>query len=207
MGRERRRDRRDTHISMNLDLTSMMNLVMVLIPCLLISIAFLKVTKIETQLAHGYPGPPGADQPLGLELLVTHDGYSVKASGLQAISALAEFVRTDGDLFIPITTRNVNCGHYLGTWPPPRQLNRFTDACDDPTESKSFRVYDRGRLTEVLYEIKKSYPSENQITITASEDVEFEAITHAMDASRRGTVGNVPTGDLFPAVVLEPCDF
>ena len=207
MGRERRRERRHHPISMDLDLTSMMNLVMVLIPCLLISIGFLKVTKIEALLAHGDFGPPGGAHALGLELSLTSEGYTLKANGIQAITALRELARSDGDLFIPMTTQDVSCGHYLGTWPPPRQLNRFTEACHDPTEKKSFRVYDRAKLTEVLYEIKKSYPTEDRITITATEDVEFEALTHAMDASRSGVIGTQRTGSLFPTVILEPCDF
>ncbi|MEC9466012.1 MAG: biopolymer transporter ExbD [Myxococcota bacterium] len=206
MGRERRRERRHHPISMELDLTSMMNLVMVLIPCLLISIGFLKVTKIEALLAHDGTGSSDDSHTLGLELSLTSDGYSIRANGIEAIAALQALTGSDGDLFIPITTKNVSCGHYLGTWPPPRQLNRFSEACRDPTENKVFRVYDHAKLTEVLYEIKKSYPSENRITITAAQDVEFEAITHAMDASRSGVIGSHRTGSLFPAVVLEPCD-
>ena len=206
MGRERRNKRKNLDINMNLDLTSMMNLVMVLIPCLLISIAFLKITKIETQLALGHAEPPQGHNPLGLALDLTDAGYTLKANHDLDISALADLARADGHIFIPIVSREVSCGYYLGTWPPPRHLNRFTEACNHPTETKTFRVYDHAKLTQVLYEIKKSHPTERSITITASQEIEFEAIANAMDASRSGSVGDRHIGTLFPTVVLEPCE-
>ncbi len=206
MGRDRRKYRKNLDITMDLDLTSMMNLVMVLIPCLLICIAFLKLTKIETHLALSESGPPGEDIPLGLGLFLSDDGYILHANEVLAVEALADLRRADGKLFIPVVTREVSCGYYLGTWPPPRHLNRFSEACRDASDTKWFRVYDQIKLTEALYQIKKVHPGEEQINMTAVLSVEYEAITNDLDASSSCWVGALPTGNLFPTVILEPCD-
>ena len=208
MRRNPRKYRQNLDAKLDLDLSPMMNLVMVLIPCLLISIAFLKLTKIEVMLASS--GPHLTDEQsesLGLTLSLTRDGYILKARKPIEVSGFETLQQPDGTLRIPIVEKKVSCAHYVGTWPPPRHLNRFTNECEDPTTSRLFRVYDQARLTEVLLALKQSHPVEYDMTITANHDVEFEALANAMDASRSGKVANTPTGPLFPNVALEPCEF
>ena len=208
MRRNSRKYRKDLDIKIDLDLTSMMNLVMVLIPCLLISIAFLKLTKIEVMLASVGPHRVESDesQPLNLSLQITSDGYLLKARQPLDVNGFSALQREDGSLHIPVVEKTVSCAHYIGTWPPPRRLNRFVSECEDPTTSRLFRIYDQKRLTEVLYALKQVHPSEYNLTITANQSVEFEALTNAMDASHSGRINNTNTGPLFTNIALEPCD-
>lgn len=56
--------------------------------------------------------------------------------------------------------------------------------------------YDFGALSRRLVEIKKSFPRQQEVIITADEDVVYEDIVKTMDASRTSADGK----ELFPAV-------
>src|SRR5688572_4653385 len=177
---------------MELDLTSMMNLIGILIPTLLIQTAFVEVAVINI-LAPSHGGaasdaPPPQNEPLNLRLAILGTGYRLTATGMEP-------------LMIPLIQKPVECGPFIGMAPPPRSKN--TDAvCKKPDEKIPFWVYDMAGLTRTLSALKDSYPDERSIIIEGEPQTEYEAMTNAMDASRATKTAEGEYKELFGDVII-----
>lgn len=187
---------------MELNLTPMMNLIAILIPCLLVSIAFVEVAVVN--VAAPAIGPTDATQmpsdhpPVNLTVTILEKGYSVTGG----IPLFEDGGTPDGGAFIPVVEKNVPCRRYLNTVPPPRTRNNVTP-CKKGEAGRSFVVYDNETLTNKLVQIKDRFLDERRIIIAADSDVEFEVITDVMDASRDVTTGG-EVRTLFDEVVFSP---
>lgn len=189
-----------------LNLVPMMNLISILIPALLISVAFVEVAVINVSAPAIGPSdsqdetPKDDKPPLNLTVTITDKGYTIAASG----AVLPGEGGASGPT-IPIKQQSVSCLKYLDTRPPPRKLNQDTPPCANAEDSQTFNVYDVDALATKLVEIKDAVDEdERRIIIAAEPDVEYEAITDVMDASRE--IQN-PGGEvrvLFDEVVLSP---
>lgn len=195
---------------MDINLTPMMNLIAILIPVLLISTVFVEIAVINVSApaigsAPDTPQPdkPPDKPPLNLTVTVTDKGYTVAGSGgvLGAEEGAAEAQKGPT---IPITQKNVSCGKFIGTWPPPRSKNRGSPKCTDEKDTRTFWVYDVSVLQKKIVEIKESFPDERRIIIAAEPGTEFESITDVMDAARDIKDPGGERRILFDEVVLSP---
>jgi biopolymer transport protein ExbD len=193
------------------NLLPMMNLVSLLIPCLLISMVFVEIAVINvTAPAIGSSSdadPEKKDKPdkppLNLTVTVTDKGYTLAGSGgvLPGVNPPAE--GESAGPTIPLIDTKVKCERYVGTWAPPRAVNRSQPKCEAKAE-RNYRVYDTKKLQTMLVGIKESFPDEKKVIIAAEPDVEFEAITDVMDMARDIKPEGEERRELFPEVVLSP---
>ena len=58
--------------------------------------------------------------------------------------------------------------------------------------------YDYTRLQQKLIEIKKTFPNEESMIVSADGNISYEVIVRVMDAARRSSDGKI----LFPAVAF-----
>ena len=194
---------------MELNLTPMMNLIAILIPALLVSTVFVEIAVINVSAPAIGTAPdaePPKDKPekppLNLTVTVTEKGFTLAGSGgvLNTVGADAE---AKGPT-IPIIQKQISCQQFLGTWPPPRSKNRSQAKCENPSDNRTFWVYDEGALQKKFLELKDAFPEEKRMIIAAEEDIEFEAIINVMDAGRMVKVEGDEPRELFPEVVLSP---
>lgn len=195
---------------MELNLVPMMNLVSILIPALLISAAFIEISVINVAApAIGSAPDQGKQQdkpdkpPLNLTVTITDKGYTVAGSGGVLGGEKAAGEEQAGPT-IPIIQKTLDCSRYLGTVPPPRARNKGSGPCVNPSDTRTFWVYDVDALTRKLVEVKDAFPDERRIIIAAEADTEYETVTDVMDASREVKDPGGELRDLFPEVVLSP---
>jgi len=159
-----------------LSILPIMNLVSILIPFLLMTAQFAQISAIET-LAPVLPSPgaPSDAADEPVTLLV-----QLSRTGLKIVGADAVF----------------QAGPQAGGVPSLPCKGGFCVGADS---------YDWAGLTAALSRIKDAFPDEDQLLLLPDEDVPYEAIVRAMDASRadpsaRGLDGR--PRPLFPRVVL-----
>lgn len=192
---------------MELNLTPMMNLIAILIPSLLISVAFVEIAVINVSAPAIGSTPQQEEKPkeeeekkLNLTITVTDKGYTLAGSG----GVLGGSEEDGGGPTIPITEEAVSCQRYVGTRPPPRAKNEDKAKCKDSEEKRTFWVYDTEALQQKLIGIKEEFPDERRVIIAAESDIQYEAITDTMDASRDYEDAEGNTRPLFDEVVLSP---
>ncbi len=166
-----RRHYRDKRFDLNL--TPMMNLVALLIPILLVSVTYIEIASIEAELPGLDAGGDRSAQSLNLRLRINQAGYILGHRALEA-----------GLHHIPLTSRPVSCRTYVGRRPPPEASNGDRPPCQATEDTPVFSVYDRDALTRALVAIKTDHPRERGITISADDEISFEALVDALDASR-----------------------
>lgn len=139
-----------------LNLTPIMNLVLMLIPALLITAAFVEITVINVsapQIGGGAPAEPQEKPdkpPLNLTIVLTDQGFTIAGSG-----------------------------GVLG------QEQADPNAAKGPTIPKvGAGDYDWASLTKKLVEIKDAFPEETKVIINAEPDIKFEFLVGTMDAAR-----------------------
>lgn len=140
----------------DLNLVPIMNLVLMLIPAILITAAFVEITVINVsapQIGGGAP-PEQLDKPekppLNLTIVLTDQGFTIAGSG--------------GVLNSP---------------------DEDPDAQKGPTLPKNGKgEYDWESLTKKLVEIKDAFPEETRVIINAEPDIKYEFLIGTMDAAR-----------------------
>jgi biopolymer transport protein ExbD len=161
-----------------LSILPIMNLVSILIPFLLMTAQFAQISAIETLVpVLPSPGAPSdaADEPVTLLVQVGRQG--VRIVGADAV---------------------FQTGQQAGASSPPI-IPCKGGVCAGADS------YDWAALTRALSKIKDAFPEEDQLLLLPDEDIPYEAIVRAMDASRadpsaRGLDGR--PRPLFPRVVL-----
>ncbi|WP_066966941.1 biopolymer transporter ExbD [Microbulbifer sp. Q7] len=152
-----------------LDITAFLNLMVVLVPFLLVSAVFSRVTILELNMPSG-AGGGAADPGVSLEVVVRKqvleisDGDKVIARfpnlNQEAASDGGAEVATDGESAVPLDENGL-----------PIIL---------PTEE----VYDLAKLREFLLRIKESYPDKTDSILLMEQDVAYEHLVGIMDAVR-----------------------
>jgi biopolymer transport protein ExbD len=199
--------------NMDPDLGPMMGLITILIPCLLVSMVFVEIAVINVAAPAIGNSPQQEEEkkdkpdkpPLNLTVTITDKGYIVAGANgvLPGVTPPAEGEAASGPT-IPIKEEKVDCGRYVGTWPPPRAVNRSREKCTANSDQRMYKVYDTAKLSTLLIGIKDAFPEEKKVIIAAEPDVEFESITDVMDVSRDIKVEGEERRSLFPEVVLSP---
>ena len=139
----------------DLNLTPIMNLIIILIPALLASAAFVQFAVINVsapQIGSGVAQqkPPEDEKPpLNLTIAVTQKGFTIAGTG-----AVLGGQEAGGDAAGP-TIPKTPAGEY-----------------------------DYKALTAKLSEIKDAFPDETKVILSADQDIKYEIIVNVMDASR-----------------------
>lgn len=154
------------------------NLIMFL---LMTTTVVLAVVQIDTELPEYRRGVGGRgaapEQTLNLNVTIADDGVVVAGSG----GKLAPGCRT------------TQSGRVMTV---PKKMQPVLTDYGQPTGEQAMQ-YDWEALTECASQVKREYPDELQVTISADPLVEYQHLVAAMDALR-----NDGTDELFPEVLL-----
>ncbi len=196
-----------TEESLDVNLTPMMNLIAMLIPCLLLSAAFVEIAVVNVSAPSMNSAPDDGkkrlDVPaLDLRITISERGYIV--SGSQGPFPTPGGQPTGNGPTIPVVQQKVSCVPYVGTWPPPRSKNSDSPKCNKSADAGVYWVYDTEALNKMLMEIKTQYPEERRVIIAAEPGTEYDTIIGVMDASRDGRGPEGEHRALFDEVLLAP---
>lgn len=174
---ERRHREAEDDEPLDLDVTPFLNIMFMLILSILAMTAWTQLAMLNVQAPQIGGGAPGGeagtpDAPasqLNLTVFVLKDGFNIGATGA-TLDGNSE--GRPGQPLVPKIT---------------------------VTEGGKSRVdYDFATLQRRLIEIKKSFPAEQSMIISADADVSYDVIIQTMDASRKSADGKL----LFPAVAF-----
>jgi biopolymer transport protein ExbD len=161
---------------LDLDVTPFLNIMFMLILSILAMTAWTQLAMLNVQApqigggaAGGAAGTEAPSSALNLTVFVLKDGFNIGATG---------------------ATLDGNSEERPGQPLVPKI---------QVTEGGKTRVdYDYGNLQRRLIEIKKTFPAEQSMIISADADVSYEVVIQVMDAARRSADGKI----LFPAVAF-----
>jgi len=149
-----------------LDITAFLNLMVVLVPFLLVSAVFSRVTILELNMPTGAGG--GAEDPgVTLEVVVRKEVLEI-SDGDKVIARFPNLNQEEG-----AQTTEGEAGSEV-----PVDENGLPII--PPTEE----VYDLAKLREFLLRIKESYPDKTDSTLLMEQDVAYEHLVGIMDAVR-----------------------
>lgn len=143
----------------DLNLVPIMNMVMCLIPVVLVgsSQVTIGVVNVNSPKFGGAPSTASEEdpeKPLNLTIAIGEDGFRITASG-------------------------ANINEILGVAPSPD-----ANGAQGPFIAKDGEVYNYPELYTKLMTIKKSYPDESIINLTAGSTVAFRHVIGVMDVAR-----------------------
>lgn len=154
-----------------LDITAFLNLMVVLVPFLLVSAVFSRVTILELNMPTGAGG--GAEDPgVTLEVVVRQKVLEI-SDGDKVIARFPNLNQQEGAESAATTTGEDGAGAEV-----PVDENGLPII--PPTEE----VYDLAKLREFLLRIKESYPDKTDSTLLMEQDVAYEHLVGIMDAVR-----------------------
>ncbi|MCO1334421.1 biopolymer transporter ExbD [Microbulbifer sp. OS29] len=187
----RRRHGRDKEAP-ELDITAFLNLMVVLVPFLLVSAVFSRVTILELNMPSGAGGGAPDDPVVTVEVVVRSDALEI-SDGEKVIARfpnlyLAEVGEEDqGDAALQEGVQ---------------QQDQILSAL--PTAE----VYDLKKLTEFLLEVKASYPDKTDTILLMEAEIAYEHLVGVMDTVRGAEVrveGSDPSDpDAVEKVILFP---
>ncbi|MFC6632842.1 ExbD/TolR family protein [Microbulbifer taiwanensis] len=149
-----------------LDITAFLNLMVVLVPFLLVSAVFSRVTILELNMPSGAGGGAPDDPQVTVEVVVRKDALEI-SDGEKVIARFA----------------NLNVAE------PGEGAETPADAAEAaepeglvvlPTEE----VYDLNKLGRFLLQIKGSYPEKTDSILLMEPDIAYEHLVGVMDAVR-----------------------
>ena len=163
--------------ALDLDVTPFLNIMFMLILSVLAMTSWTQLAMLSVQAPQIGGGASGGsagaeDVPpstLNLTVFILKDGFNIAATGA---TLTGDTEGRPGQPLIPKVT--VTQG------------------------GKSTTDYDYAGLQKRLIEIKKSFPAEQSMIVSADGDVQYEAIVHVMDAARKTSDGAL----LFPGVAF-----
>ncbi|MBY6210443.1 biopolymer transporter ExbD [Microbulbifer agarilyticus] len=173
-----------------LDITAFLNLMVVLVPFLLVSAVFSRVTILELNMPSGAGG--ATDDPgVTLEVVVRKDVLEL----------------SDGDKVIA-RFPNLNQGEAASdTAAAEGEVEIPLDEFGLPIVLSTEEVYDLAKLREYLLRIKESYPDKTDSTLLMEPEVAYEHLVGVMDVVRSAEVmpmpeeGGEPDPDAKPEVM------
>jgi biopolymer transport protein TolR len=161
---------------LDLELTPFLNILFMLILSILAMTAWTQMSMLNVQAPQigggsgGGGAAPETVSTLNLTVIVMKNGINIGASGA-TLDGGGEG-RPGQPLILPLQKTLPN--------------------------GKTVTEYDYARLQQKLIEIKKSFPNEESMIISADGSVTYEAIVRVMDLSRKTADGTI----LFPAVAF-----
>jgi len=160
-----------------LNITTFLNLMVVLVPFLLITAVFSRITIMELSLPTG-EGSSSNKQQLSVEVIVRQKGLEI-GNGKQV----------------------------LARFPLLKKEDLAEDALDDEGNLDITRLYDLKLLSEYLVKIKQKYPDKTDAVVLMEPDIEYRVLIRVMDSVRSTFVkqpGEDGTPDVLQQVVLFP---
>jgi hypothetical protein len=162
----------------DLDITAFLNLMVVLVPFLLVSAVFSRISILELDLPAAVGEGEVGEKELTIEVIVRGDRIEVG----------------DGE---QIVTRIMNAGSGAA------ETSEGSAAGGQADPSKQ-RGYDLAGLRKVLREIKASYPYKLNATVLMEPDLEYDLLVQVMDTvstvSLPDEKGVMQRYDLFPLI-------
>ena len=149
----------------------------VLVPFLLITAVFSRITILELSLPTGEGASDNKKQQLSVEVIVRQKGLEI-GNGKQV---LARF--------------------------PLLKEEDVEDSIDDDGDVDFSKLYDLERLSEYLVKIKGKYPAKTDATVLMEPDIEYRVLIRVMDAVRSTFLrqeGAEDAADVLQQVVLFP---
>ncbi|MBA2662522.1 MAG: biopolymer transporter ExbD [Bradymonadaceae bacterium] len=169
----------------DLNLAPMMNLVIILIPMLLLSVVFLEVGVINITaptLSVGAPSEPKdepEEQPLNLTVAISANGFQIAATGV-VLPARAG-CPTQGPT-ICLDDQNVDVSAKFEE--ARRIMSAGSEGGGEDVLKQGLAAYSFRELYNQLSRIKKEYPKETIITLSADADVPYAVLVRVMDVAR-----------------------
>ncbi|WP_160154863.1 biopolymer transporter ExbD [Microbulbifer sp. ALW1] len=158
-----------------LDITAFLNLMVVLVPFLLVSAVFSRVTILELNMPTGAGG--GAEDPgVTLEVVVRKTALEI-SDGEKVIARFPNLNLQDG---AESGVEGAAEGEASGQAP--------VDENGLPIIAPTAEVYDLVQLREQLLRIKETYPDKTDSTLLMEPDVAYEHLVGVMDAVRSAQV-------------------
>ncbi len=174
----------------DLDLTTMMNLVIILIPMLLLSVVFVEVGVINITaptLSVGAPSAPvepdkEKEEPLNLTVAISPNGFQIAATG--AVLPAKAGCPPQGPT-ICLADQTVDVSAKIA------EARRVIEAGGEGTEQQGdvllnevLNSYNFRELYNELSRIKKQYADETIITLSADAEMPFTVLVRVMDIVR-----------------------
>jgi biopolymer transport protein TolR len=175
MARERKKHEAHDEEPLDLDVTPFLNILFMLILSILAMTAWTQMSMLNVQAPEIGGGGGGGAAPetvskLNLTVIVLKEGFNIGASGATLDGG------SDGRPSQPLVLKT------------QRTL----------ANGQTITDYDYPRLQQKLIEIKKSFPNDQAMIISADGSVTYETIVRIMDVARKTADGTL----LFPAVAF-----
>ena len=150
----------------------------VLVPFLLITAVFSRITILELSLPTGESASDNKKQQLSIEVIVRQKGLEI-GNGKQV---LARF--------------------------PVLKQEEVEGSVDDEGMVDASKLYDLKRLSDYLVKIKGKYPAKTDAVVLMEDDIEYRVLIRVMDAVRSTFVRQEATtegaADVLQQVALFP---
>ena len=160
-----------------LNITTFLNLMVVLVPFLLITAVFSRITIMELTLPTGEGANDNKKQQLSIEVIVRQKGLEI-GNGKQVLARFPLLKEADIGLVI-----------------------------DKEGDKDISKLYDLKLLSEFLIKIKSKYPEKTDATVLMEPDIEYRVLIRVMDSVRSTFVrqlGAEGEADVLQQVVLFP---
>ncbi|WP_444931597.1 ExbD/TolR family protein [Microbulbifer sp. SSSA002] len=184
----RRRHGRDKEAP-ELDITAFLNLMVVLVPFLLVSAVFSRVTILELNMPSGAGGGAPDDPTVTVEVVVREQALEI----------------SDGEKVI---ARFPNLTVGVEGEGAPAPLAADAEQTETLAVLPTAEVYDLKKLTQFLLEVKASYPDKTDSIILMEPTIAYEHLVGIMDSVRGAEVrvaGSDPSDpDAVEKVILFP---
>jgi biopolymer transport protein ExbD len=167
-----------------LDLTPIMNMVIILIPLLLLSLVFVEVSVINVtapKLSAGAPQEKKEETvPLNLTVTLSYNGIIVAAEG----GTLPPEDGCPAESQVTLCLKDANANVKDKFEQARRKIADGDVLGGEPILNEALEQYRWRPLYNRLIEIKKKFPNETVVNIAAEPDMPFGAIIRAMDVTR-----------------------
>ena len=160
-----------------LDITAFLNLMVVLVPFLLVSAVFSRVTILELDMPSGAGGGTPDDPTVTVEVVVRQDALEI-SDGEKVIARFPNLGGSEED----------------SAEEPALEATAGTEGEQTVELLSTEQVYDLNKLSQFLLEVKASYPEKTDSIILMEPDVAYEHLVGVMDAVR-GTEVRVEDAD------------
>lgn len=169
----------------DLDITAFMNLMVALVPFLLVSAVFSRISILQLDLPAAVGEGEVGEQELTVEVIVRRDRIEV-GDGQQIVTRI-------------LNLDPAAAGTAPGSANPEQPAADGTQV--DPAKE---RGYDLAALGKVLREIKGNYPYKLNATVLMEPDLEYDVLVQVMDTvstvSLPDEKGVMQRYDLFPQI-------
>lgn len=160
-----------------LNITTFLNLMVVLVPFLLITAVFSRITILELSLPSGAGSNDNNKQELSVEVIVREKGLEI-GNGKQVLARFP--LLKEGDINLSV---------------------------DENGDFDTSRLYDLKLLGDFLVKIKSKYPDKTDAIVLMEPNIEYRVLIRVMDAVRSSFIrqeGAEGEADVLQQVVLFP---